>query len=70
MNVETITFSGPSSKGPTTFNLLGLSQFEVELLQEGLIELKNNKLKDAEEFKAERHSCVEMYQAIDEAVTH
>jgi len=50
------------------FTLMNLTQFELELLQEGLIELKNNRMKDAEEFKAERHSCVEMYHAIDRAI--
>ena len=64
MNVETI-----ATTEPKTFNLQGLTKFEIDLLQEGLIELKNNRLKDAEEFKAERRSCVEIYQAIDAVMT-
>lgn len=63
MNVK-ITNDGVSKE----FDLTGLTQSELELLQEGLIGLKHNQLKEAEQFKAERHSCVEMYHAIDRAI--
>ena len=55
------------SKTPL-YCLDNLTQFELELLQEGLIGLKNNQLKEAEKFKVERLSCVEMYHAIDRAI--
>jgi hypothetical protein len=60
MIIQTITTTEPK-----TYNMMGLSKSEIELLQEGLIVLKSNRMIDAEEFRAERKSCVEMYHAID-----
>lgn len=47
------------------FSLQDLTTEELELLQSGLIELKQRTLQDAEAFKTQRASCNEMFQKID-----
>lgn len=50
---------------PEEFSLNGLTVDDLELIQEGLIELKNNRLTDANRFKSERQKCVDLYYVID-----
>lgn len=64
MYVE-ITKNFETIGSPERFAIQDLTANELELFQEGLIELKNNKLKDPEAFKDDRRSCVEMFQKID-----
>lgn len=64
MYVE-ITNELPAYAGKAMFAIHELTVNELELLQEGLVELKNNKLKDAEAFKDDRRACVEMFNKID-----
>lgn len=64
MYVE-ITNELPACAGKAMFAIHELTVNELELLQEGLVELKNNKLKDAETFKDDRRACVEMFNKID-----
>ena len=47
------------------FAINELTTDEMELLQQGLIELKSNRLKDPEEFREMRRSCVDMFRKID-----
>jgi len=51
--------------GPDRFAIQDLTTSEMELLQSGLIELKQQSLQDAVEFKEQRMSCNEMFQKID-----
>jgi hypothetical protein len=47
------------------FALQDLTEAQLELIQNGLIEVKHHSLQDAELFKTERASCVDMFQKID-----
>jgi len=51
--------------GPDRFAIQDLTTSEMELLQSGLIELKQQSLQDAVELKEQRMSCNEMFQKID-----
>lgn len=55
-----------SNGGPSKFAIHDLSEMEMELLQNGLIEVKQQSLQDAEAFKNERAACNEMFQKIDQ----
>lgn len=47
------------------FALQELTAEEMELLMNGLIEVKQHSLKDPEQFKTQRQSCNEMFLKID-----
>lgn len=47
------------------FEIKDLTTEEMELLQSGLIEVKQHSLQDAEIFKIQRESCNEMFLKID-----
>ena len=51
---------------PGKFAIQDLNADQLELLMNGLIEVKQNSLKDAETFKVERDSCVDMFQKMDQ----
>lgn len=53
------------SSGKAKFAIQDLTIDELELLQSGLIEVKQHSLQDAEVFKEQRSSCNEMFQKID-----
>lgn len=55
-----------STPGKSRFALQDLTSDELELLQSGLIEVKQHSLQDAEVFKVQRSSCNEMFQKIDQ----
>lgn len=55
-----------SKDGPPRFAIHELNEMELELLQSGLIEVKQHSLQDAEVFKNERTACNEMFQKIDQ----
>lgn len=48
------------------FAIQHLTETEMELLMNGLIEVKQHSLQDAEAFKDLRASCNEMFQKIDQ----
>jgi hypothetical protein len=52
--------------GRATFAIHDLTELELELLQSGLIEVKQRSLQDAEAFRNERTACNEMFQKIDQ----
>jgi hypothetical protein len=60
MYVE-ITDNGTFKK----FAIQELTRNELELLQNGLIEVKQHSLQDAELFKDARNSCIDMFNKID-----
>lgn len=47
------------------FAIQDLSTDELELLQSGLIEVKQHSLQDPEVFKQQRASCIDMFLKID-----
>jgi len=47
------------------FSIQDLTPDEMELLMNGLIEVKQHSLQDAETFKELRATCEEMFQKID-----
>lgn len=49
----------------TGFTLSELTQSEMELIQMGLVHIKQQSLRDPEVFKRERESCDEMFLRID-----
>lgn len=64
MYVEiTKPYKNPSN--PIRFAFQDLTQAELELFQEALIDYKKNRLQDADAFREDRRSCVEMFQKID-----
>lgn len=50
------------------FAIQDLSIDELELLQTGLIDAKQHSLQDAEVFKSQRASCIEMFEKIDREI--
>lgn len=59
-----------SKSGEPRFAIHDLNISESELLAHGLIELKSRALQDAETFKQQRASCIEMFQKIDRELTN
>lgn len=53
-------------KGPTLFAMHDLTEMQLELIQNGLIEVKQHSLQDAEAYKEERAACIEIFQKIDD----
>lgn len=64
MYVEILTPDHSPQKA--RFAIQDLTTEEMELLQSGLIDLKQHSLQDAEAFKDQRVSCNEMFQKIDQ----
>lgn len=55
-----------TSKGnQPRFAMHELTEMEIELIQNGLIQVKQHSLQDAEAFKAERSACNDMFMKID-----
>ena len=52
-----------TSKG--LYAIQDITPDELELLRSGLIELKQHSLQDAEIFREQRTSCINMFQKID-----
>lgn len=48
------------------FAIQDLTPEELEILQSGLIEVKQHSLQDPEVFKEQRHLCNEMFLKIDQ----
>ena len=52
------------------FAIQELTESQLELIQNGLIEVKQHSLQDAEQFKSERASCIEMFEKIDQELVN
>jgi hypothetical protein len=63
MYVEIVSSNLPPQK--SLFSIQALTADELELLQNGLIELKKHSLQDHEAFKVQRDSCNDMFMKID-----
>jgi hypothetical protein len=54
------------STSDSRFAIQDLTRAELELISEGLIILRNEKLSNNEKFKTERKTVLEIYNSIDE----
>ena len=66
--MATLKSSSEEFGTPNKFDLIDLTLDELELIQEGLIELKNNRLGHTADFIRERRMCTELYEVIDAAI--
>lgn len=60
-----ITEEFKNRKRLATFDIMGLSVLQTEIILEGLMHLKSNVFNDNENFIAENKACNELYMAID-----
>lgn len=51
---------------PELFAIQDLTVSDLELIPVALIDVKHHSLQDAEVFKTQRESCLEMYHKIDQ----
>ena len=59
-----------TSDNPEKFSFQDLTRDDVEMLMEGLVELKSQKLIDPEAFKDDRRRSVDLYYKMDHALVH